>query len=122
MNTHHKINYIELPAYDLSATQAFFETVFDWTFEAYGPEYLAFSDGVLDGGFYQSPLASKADTGAALVVFYSANLEASEAAVRAAGGLVNTSIFEFPGGRRFHFLEPSGNQFAVWSDHPNPPL
>ena len=116
MNTHHKLNYLELPAKDLAATQAFFVAVFGWTFETYGPDYLAFSDGTLDGGFYRSALCSSSANGAALVIFYSAHLEATQQAVQAAGGTISQAIFTFPGGRRFHFIEPSGNELAVWSD------
>ena len=116
MNTHEKINYIELPASDLSATKAFFETAFRWEFTDYGPAYTAFSDQGLDGGFFQSELYAAADKGSALVVFYSNNLEATLEKIRLAGGNITKPIFAFPGGRRFHFTEPSGNEFAVWSD------
>jgi predicted enzyme related to lactoylglutathione lyase len=116
MNKHEKINYIELPAKDIAATKAFFMQVFDWEFQDYGPEYSAFSDGVIDGGFFLSEARSSQADGAALVVFYSADLEATLQKVEAAGGVVVKPIFLFPGGRRFHFTEPSGNEFAVWSE------
>jgi len=116
MPEHEKINYLELPARDFPASKAFFSQVFGWTFEDYGPEYTAFSHAGIDGGFYASDRCSLASEGAALVVFYSADLEKTLAKVQAAGGTVSQSIFSFPGGRRFHFLEPSGNEFAVWSD------
>ncbi len=116
MNTHHTLNYLEFPACDLVATRQFFEAVFGWSFQNYGPDYIAFSDRNLDGGFYQAPrgVCSRSAQGAALAVFYSDDLEASLAAVERAGGQVLKTIFEFPGGRRFHFAEPSGNEFAVW--------
>ena len=116
MNLHEKINYVELPAKDLPATKAFFQSVFGWSFVDYGPDYTAFSDQGLDGGFFQSDLASSTEKGAALIVFYSNQLEATLAKVEQAGGSIVRPIFSFPGGRRFHFTEPSGNEFAVWSE------
>jgi len=116
MNAHEKINYVEFPAANLAATKAFFKQVFGWTFEDFGPDYCAFAGQGLDGGFYRSELYSSTLYGAALIVFYSADLEATRAKIEAAGGRIEKPIFEFPGGRRFHFCEPSGNEFAVWSD------
>jgi len=116
MNLHEKINYVELPAKDLAATKAFFESVFGWSFTDYGPEYTAFENQGLDGGFFQSDLASSTEKGAALIVFYSNQLEATLAKVEKAGGSILRPIFSFPGGRRFHFTEPSGNEFAVWGE------
>jgi len=116
MNLHEKINYVELPAKDLAATKAFFQSAFGWSFVDYGPEYTAFSDQGLDGGFFQSDLASSSQNGAALVIFYSDHLEATLAKVEKAGGTIVRPIYSFPGGRRFHFTEPSGNEFAVWSE------
>ena len=116
MNQHEKMNYVELPAKDLGATKAFFESVFGWSFTDYGPEYTAFENQGLDGGFFQSDLASSTEKGAALIVFYSNQLEATLAKVEKAGGSILRPIFSFPGGRRFHFTEPSGNEFAVWGE------
>ena len=116
MNLHEKINYVEFPAKDLLATKAFFESAFGWSFVDYGPEYTAFSDQGLDGGFFQSDLASSTEKGAALIVFYSNQLEATLAKVEKAGGAILRPIYSFPGGRRFHFTEPSGNEFAVWGE------
>lgn len=116
MNEHEKINYVELPAKNLSATKDFFSTVFGWSFQDFGPEYSAFSNQGIDGGFFKSELSSSTDNGAALIVFYSNNLEATQEKVKKANGDIIKPIFTFPGGRRFHFLEPSGNEFAVWSD------
>ena len=116
MNQHEKINYVEYPATDIGATKQFFETVFGWSFVDYGPDYAAFSNQGLDGGFFKSELASTSENGAALIIFYSQNLELTEAKIRRAGGVINKEIFSFPGGRRFHFVEPSGNEFAVWSE------
>ncbi len=116
MNQHEKMNYVEFPARNLAATKAFFETVFGWSFTDYGPEYTAFENQGLDGGFFQSDLASSTEKGAALIVFYSDQLEATLAKVEKAGGSILRPIFSFPGGRRFHFTEPSGNEFAVWGE------
>ena len=111
-----RIDYLELPANDFDAVQRFYQSVFGWTFEDYGPEYRAFNDGRLDGGFYKSDARSDPDTGAALIVFYAADLEAVQASVSAAGGSIVKPVFDFPGGRRFQFTDPHGNELAVWSD------
>jgi len=116
MHEHEKINYVEYPARDLKATRAFFEAAFGWSFVDYGPEYIAFSDQGLDGGFFKADLAASTDKGSALLVFYSKRLEETLAKVEGAGGRIVKPIFKFPGGRRFHFAEPSGNEFAVWSE------
>ncbi|MCE0555844.1 MULTISPECIES: VOC family protein [unclassified Motilimonas] len=116
MSKHEKLNYVEFPAKDLALTKAFFSQVFGWTFTDFGPEYTAFSGQGLDGGFYQAELASHSDRGGALLVFYSNDINKTLAKVEQAGGVVNRPIFGFPGGCRFHFIEPSGNEFAVWSE------
>ena len=116
MNKHEKINYVEFPANNLLQTKAFFENAFGWSFEDYGSEYSAFSNQGLDGGFYQSSLHSSSEDGAALCVFYSNQLEQTMRKIKNAGGEIIKPVFSFPGGRRFHFTEPSGNEFAVWSD------
>ena len=116
MNIKDKINYVEFPASDIDASKQFFQTVFGWSFEDYGPDYTAFADQGVDGGFFRSDLASTLQNGAALVILYTEKLEEVLAKVQAAGGEITKAIFEFPGGRRFHFKEPSGNELAVWSD------
>lgn len=116
MKQHEKINYVEFPANDIAATKRFFAEVFGWSFEDFGQDYAAFSDAGLDGGFFRSQLASSTQNGAALIVFYSTNLEDTLNKVERAGGEIVKPIFSFPGGRRFHFKEPSNNEFAVWSD------
>ena len=116
MNTHEKINYIELPTKDIDQTKAFFSTVFDWIFTDYGPEYSAFSNAGIDGGFFSADLASTAANGSVLIVFYSADLAGTQAKIETAGGLITKPVFSFPGGQRFHFTEPGGNEFAVWSE------
>jgi predicted enzyme related to lactoylglutathione lyase len=116
MNQHEKINYVELPSKDLEVTKAFFQSVFGWSFVDYGPEYTAFSDQGVDGGFYKSNTASLTQNGSALIIFYSNQLEDTLAKVEKAGGVIVKPIFSFPGGRRFQFTEPSGNEFAVWGE------
>lgn len=116
MPEHEKINYVEFPARNMSATKAFFESVFGWSFVDYGFAYSSFSGQGLDGGFYQADLVASTDNGSALIVFYSARLEETLAKVESAGGRIIKPIFPFPGGRRFHFAEPSGNEFAVWGE------
>jgi len=116
MNEHEKINYVEFPARDIDATKAFFGAAFGWVFVDYGPDYTAFSDQGLDGGFFKSELSASAEKGSALVVFYSETLEQTLHKVEESGGTIVKPIFLFPGGRRFHFTDPSGNEFAVWSD------
>ncbi|MEH6454345.1 MAG: VOC family protein [Psychromonas sp.] len=116
MNVHEKINYVEFPANNINKTKKFFESAFAWTFTDYGPEYTAFSGEGLDGGFFKSEQYSSAENGAALIVFYSKNIEQTLAKIKQSGGEIIQAIFPFPGGRRFHFKEPSGNEFAVWSD------
>lgn len=113
---HEKINYVEFAAKDIAQTKQFFIRVFGWTFEDYGPGYTAFANQGLDGGFFQSDQYADTGNGSALIVFYSNNLEETLGKIESAGGKVIKPIFTFPGGRRFHFTEPSGNEFAVWSD------
>lgn len=116
MPEHEKVNYIEFPAQDLQRTKVFFQTAFDWSFTDYGPDYTAFSNQGVDGGFYRSDLKSTTERGSALVVLFSDSLEETLAKVESAGGKIVKPIFSFPGGRRFHFIEPSGNELAVWSE------
>ena len=116
MNEHEKINYLEFPAKNIDATKRFFTAVFDWSFVDYGPEYSAFSNAGIDGGFFQSDLSVSNENGSALTVFYSQGLEQTQAKIETAGGNIIKPIFSFPGGRRFHFTDPNGNEFAVWSD------
>ena len=116
MAEHEKFNYVEFLAADIAATKAFFSKAFDWSFTDYGDDYTSFEGQGLDGGFCRSDLHSDTANGGALLVFYSSDLEQTQAKVEDAGGRINQAIFSFPGGRRFHFKEPSGNEFAVWSD------
>lgn len=116
MSEHEKLNYVEFPSRNLPETKAFFEKAFGWSFTDYGPEYTAFSDRGLDGGFFKADRRSSTENGAALLVFYSSDLEETLEKIAEAGGEIVKPIFAFPGGRRFHFTEPCGNEFAVWSD------
>lgn len=116
MQTDQKIDYVEFPAADFDAVQTFYEQAFGWKFEDYGPEYRAFSDGKLEGGFYRSELRSSTTTGAALVILFAADLEKTRERVSACGGTIVRDIFSFPGGRRFHFADPHGNELAVRSN------
>ena len=114
--TSEKINYIEIPASNLEGTKKFFSDTFGWQFIDYGTDYTAIQDAGLDGGFYRSDLVAETENGSPLVVLYSGDLEASLSNVEKNGGKVVRPIFSFPGGRRFHFTDPSGNEYAVWSE------
>ena len=116
MPTHLKIDYIELPAADFDAVEAFYRKAFGWTFERHGEGYRSFSDGRLDGGFYHADNHSSQATGAALVILHADDIEAVQRAVEDAGGTILAPAFAFPGGRRFHFADPHGNELAVWSE------
>ena len=93
----------------------FFQKAFAWSFVDYGSEYTSFSDQGLDGGFFQSELKSESANGAALLVLLTNDIDKTLTKVQAAGGKITQDIFEFPGGKRFHFTEPSGNELAVWA-------
>ncbi|TPI40605.1 VOC family protein [Mesorhizobium sp. B3-1-6] len=112
MKLNGKLDYLELPATGgrLDSVKSFYSAAFSWSFTDYGPTYAAFAEG-LDGGF-------QADGGEApakpLPVIYCENLEEALDAVESAGGTIIKPIFAFPGGRRFHFTDPAGNELAVW--------
>ena len=111
---HHGIDYIEISATDLDAARTFYAAAFGWTFTAYGPAYLGIQKP--DGGEYGGLcLADEVQKGGPLVILYSDDLDVTLASVRKAGGSIVKPTFEFPGGRRFHFTDPSGNELAVWS-------
>lgn len=113
---HEKIDYVEFPSKDLDKTKAFFSSTFNWKFTDYGPEYTAFSNEGLDGGFYKSELVVSSERGSALLVFYSKDLEQTQLKIENNGGKIVKPIFSFPGGRRFHFTDPNGNEYAVWTN------
>lgn len=111
---HHTFDYIELKATDMAAAKAFYAKAFGFQFTEYAPGYLGIQgEGREQGGI---TLADEVHRGGPLVVLYSSNLEATYEAVKAAGGTISVETFTFPGGRRFQFLDPSGNELAVWSE------
>jgi predicted enzyme related to lactoylglutathione lyase len=116
MSNNLRIDYIEFPATDLAATKEFYQRVFHWKFTDYGPDYSSFEDGRLAGGFRSDHDAPKPTREGVLVVIVADDLEATQQSVIDAGGEIVKPIFDFPGGRRFHFTDPSGNELAVWSD------
>jgi uncharacterized protein len=113
---HHAINYIEFTTHDIERAKKFYATVFGWSFQDWGPDYISFdkASAGIDGGFMRGE--AKSEKGMPLIVLYSADLKATEVAVAAAGGAVVVPTFEFPGGRRFHFSDGCGNVLAVWSE------
>ena len=117
MQVDQKVDYIEFPCADFDAVQSFYEKAFGWSFMDYGPEYRAFTDGKIDGGFRRADLHSSTKNGAPLVILYAKDLEGTQDKVVASGGTIIQEIFSFPGGRRFHFADPNNNELAVWSDH-----
>lgn len=119
MTEHNQISYVEYPTRDIQATRAFFGAAFGWEFVDYGPEYICFEKQGLNGGFFSSELCSRTESGGALIVLFSDDLETTQAGVEAAGGSIVKPIFSFPGGRRFHFTEPGGNELAVWGNEPD---
>ena len=108
-----QMDYVEFPASDIEATKRFYSSAFGWSFTDYGPEYTSFHDGRLAGGF---TLSAKPVKGGALVVLYARDLDDTQKKVIAAGGTIVIPTFEFPGGKRFHFADPNGNELAVWSE------
>ena len=113
---HHKINYIEFTTTDIAHTKKFYTAVFGWSFQDWGPDYIGIQGAGIDGGFSKSEPHAAPAKFAPLVILYSADLKATEAAVIAAGGSIVVPTFEFPGGRRFHFSDGAGNTLAVWSE------
>jgi predicted enzyme related to lactoylglutathione lyase len=114
MSTHHTIDYVEFTVRDLAVAKHFYASAFGWEFNDYGPEYAGIKGARGEvGGLHQ---AAEARTNGPLVILYSNDLEKSVAAVRSAGGKIVREPFSFPGGRRFQFTDPSGNELGVWSD------
>ena len=116
MHRHHTINYIEIPVKAMASSKAFFNQVFGWEFEYFGDDYAGIKGAGLDGGLYVSEHNVDADKGSVLVVLYSSDLSATQQAIEKAGGKIKTPTFDFPGGKRFHFYDRNGNEYAVWSD------
>lgn len=107
------INYIEFKVKDLPSIKHFYQECFNWKFTDYGPDYIAFEDSGLAGGFEQS---EDVVVNGALVVLYHSNLELIRETIIQCQGIISKEIFSFPGGRRFHFLDPAGNELAIWSE------
>lgn len=113
MRAENRIDYVEIPVTDIKAAREFFGALFGWTFEEWGDEYTSFNDGRLDGGFRLA--AQAAPSTGVLVVFFSADLDRDFDRVQELGGTISEEIFPFPGGRRFHFVDPTGTEYAIWS-------
>lgn len=107
------IQYVELYSTDLKETKKFYKETFGWEFTDFGETYTAFQNSGLEGGFEKTDTVKK---GGALIVLYHSNLEEAQEKVKNAGGKISKEIFSFPGGRRFHFTDPSGNELAIWSE------
>lgn len=107
------IDYIEFNVADIARSKDFYGKAFGWTFTDYGPDYCEFSDGHMKGGFDANGCVTQ---GGPLVVLYSSDLTEILGRIEAAGGKIVKPIFEFPGGRRFHFTDPDGYELAVWSE------
>lgn len=108
-----RIDYIEFPVAEISRSKEFYGNAFGWTFTDYGPDYCEFSDGHMKGGFDGNGTVTP---GGPLVVLYATDLDDMALRIVAAGGKVAVPVFEFPGGRRFHFTDPDGNELAVWTE------
>lgn len=115
---HHAINYVEFTTSDIEQAKSFYEKVFGWNFQDWGPDYISFDleTAGIDGGFMRGEPNQTPSSAAPLVVLYSEDLKATEAAILTAGGDIVKPTFEFPGGRRFHFSDGAGNVLAVWSE------
>ena len=108
-----KIDYIEFTSNDIEATKRFYNRVFGWSFEDYGPDYTSFSDGRLAGGFRKGSISPASGP---LIVIFVDDLKRTEQRVREAGGVISKEVFSFPGGSRFHFRDLSGNELAAWHE------
>ena len=114
MRSEKQIDYVEIPVTDPGRARDFFAGLFGWTFEDWGDDYISFKDGRLDGGFCRTE-ASVTGTGV-LLVFYSEDIERDAVRVQELGATISKDVFSFPGGRRFHFVDPTGTEYAIWSD------
>jgi predicted enzyme related to lactoylglutathione lyase len=111
---HHEIDYIEFAVTDLEEAKRFYHAAFDWTFNDYGPGYAGIRKEEGEAGGLR--VDTTVTRGGPLVIVYSQDLDASFRRVQHAGGRITREPFAFPGGRRFHFQDPSGNELAVWSE------
>jgi hypothetical protein len=113
MRAEKRIDYVEIPVTDLNKARDFFAALFGWTFQSFGDDYMSFNDGRMDGGFRRS--SEPAPATGVLVVFFSTDIERDLDRVQQLGATISEPIFSFPGGRRFHFIDPTGTEFAIWS-------
>ncbi len=114
MREEKRIDYIEIPTTDLVKTSTFFSEFFGWSLQEWGPDYSSFNDGRMDGGLRRTTEATPLETGV-LIVFYSTDLERDRDRAKELGATISQDIFDFPGGRRFHFVDPAGAEFAIWA-------
>ena len=117
MTAEKRIDYIEIPVTDPAKARDFFAELMGWEFQDWGPDYISFSDGRLNGGFRRSE--EPVPQNSVLLVFYSGDLERDRDRVVELGASISQDIFEFPGGRRFHFTDPMGNEYAIWGEPEN---
>ena len=115
-NSDRTINYVEFNVTDVARAKEFYGSAFGWTFTDFGPDYCEFSDGQIKGGFNATESEPLTPAGGALIVLYSSDLEGLEETFQKAGGIIVKPIFDFPGGRRFHFRDPQGYELAAWSE------
>jgi len=119
MRAENRVDYVEIPVTDLDRVRDFFSSLFGWSFQQWGDDYMSFSDGRISGGFRRS--TEPAPSTGVLLVFFSENLERDVERVQELGGTISQSIFSFPGGRRFHFVDPVGTEYAIWGEDPDAP-
>jgi predicted enzyme related to lactoylglutathione lyase len=113
MEINNHINYVEFYSPDLQIVKRFYSQVFEWVFTDFGFRYTAFSESGIAGGF---ELSDKPITKGALVILYHSELENIREKIKTAGGSIVQDVFSFPGGKRFHFEDPAGNELAVWTE------
>lgn len=113
MTREKRIDYVEIPVTDPAEARDFFAALFGWSSQDWGADYISFNDGRLEGGFRRSE--QPAPPNGVLLVFYSEDLERDRDRVVELGATISTDIFSFPGGRRFHFVDPVGTEYAIWS-------
>ncbi|MEJ2901489.1 VOC family protein [Pedobacter panaciterrae] len=109
---HEQIQYIEFLSKDIQLVKRFYTECFNWTFTDFGANYTAFEGDYIDGGF----TSGRPVKGSILVILYSKDIETTREKIIKAGGIISQDIFSFPGGRRFQFIDPDGNELAVWSE------
>ncbi|MCB0907464.1 MAG: VOC family protein [Nocardioidaceae bacterium] len=116
-HTHHALDYVEINVSDLATARSFYGSAFGWAFNDYGPTYAGIRSPDGEGEVGGLNATQPPGPGGPLVLLFSDDLDATVEAVTAAGGTIASGPYEFPGGRRFHFADPSGNVLGVWSPH-----